>query len=562
MKKTLKKDKGNSVRSGVLIFPHQLFEKHPCLEALNGQGSAQEKEALNFKGKVSLNFYLIEPKLFFTQFKFHKQKLLLHRASMKAYAYFLEEKGHRVHYVNFDQQWPDLEEVFLCELSDDWLEKQVRKKYKQCHFLQGPDFFHAHRVERKDASKHKAGVSPLYKMASFYQAQRRQLDVLVDEKGKPLHGKWSFDEDNRKKLPKGHIAPDLPQLELNEFEKGILKEARDYVEKNFSKHPGSLNFESGLLYEEGGSQKQTLDIEDKKSSFMWPFNHRLAKKAFKLFLKERFHLFGDYEDAISLSQGTLYHSLLSSSINCGLLSPQYVLEGALAYASEEKALSETGEKQTSGQGSNLLEGSNLVGFNSLEGFVRQIIGWREFVREVYLLEGSVQRRGNFWKHKRKIPRSFWIGETGVLPVDTAIKRMLGSAYNHHIERLMILGNFMLLCEFDPDEVYEWFMTFYIDAYDWVMVLNVYGMSQYADGGLMTTKPYISSSNYVRKMSDFPKGEWCEIWDGLYWRFIQKHRDFFEKNPRLSVMTLALRRMKKEKLDAHLNVAESFLKSLT
>ncbi len=158
-----------------------------------------------------------------------------------------------------------------------------------------------------------------------------------------------------------------------------------------------------------------------------------------------------------------------------------------------------------------------------------------------------------------MPKAFYDANTGIEPVDNIIKKVLENAYSHHIERLMILGNFMLLCEINPDEVYKWFMEMYIDAYDWVMVPNVYGMSQYSDGGLICTKPYISSSNYIRKMSNFDKGDWCQIWDALFWRFIYKHKKVFKKNPRMSMMVVQLNKMDKAKLNRHLKIADSFLK---
>ena len=202
-----------------------------------------------------------------------------------------------------------------------------------------------------------------------------------------------------------------------------------------------------------------------------------------------------------------------------------------------------------------------IPMNSLEGFIRQIIGWREYVRAVYSLVGRKQRTTNFWGHTRKIPKSFWNATTGIEPIDTVIQRVLDTGYCHHIERLMVVGNFMLLCEFDPDEVYRWFMELFIDSYDWVMVPNVYGMSQYADGGLIVTKPYISSSNYILRMSDFKPGRWCEIWDGLYWHFVHKQRIFFQTNPRLGMMVHQLDRMDKVKLNNHIKVASKFLKEL-
>lgn len=167
----------------------------------------------------------------------------------------------------------------------------------------------------------------------------------------------------------------------------------------------------------------------------------------------------------------------------------------------------------------------------------------------------MKEQKNYWNFNRKIPKSFYDGNTGIDPIDDTIKKVEKSAYGNHIERLMILGNFMVLCEFDPNEVYKWFMEVFIDSYDWVMVPNVYGMSQFADGGLMSTKPYISSSNYIIKMSDYKKGEWSDIWDGLFWSFMDKQRDFFKKNPRMRMLISSFDKMdslKKEKLlmDAH------------
>ena len=256
------------------------------------------------------------------------------------------------------------------------------------------------------------------------------------------------------------------------------------------------------------------------------------------FLKNRFEKFGVYEDAIVTKELVLYHSVLSPMLNIGLLSPHQIIEKALKIGEEKN-----------------------IPLNSLEGFVRQIMGWREFIKIVYEREGTKQRTTNYWKFTRKIPASFWTGHTGIPPIDLTIQKILKTGYCHHIERLMVLGNFMLLCEFDPNEVYQWFMEMFIDAYDWVMVPNVYGMTQFADGGLMTTKPYISGSNYLMKMSDYEKGEWQGIWDGLFWRFMHEHRSFFLKNPRLGMLVGTFDKMSLEKQTVHLKKANDYLKSL-
>ena len=256
------------------------------------------------------------------------------------------------------------------------------------------------------------------------------------------------------------------------------------------------------------------------------------------FLEERMEEFGDYEDAIVHKEMLLNHSLLTPMLNVGLLTPEQIIRQTLDY--------------------NLAHG---VRINSTEGFVRQIIGWREFIRGVYVTKGREERTRNYWGFTRKIPKSFYNGTTGIVPVDETIKKVLQTGYCHHIERLMVLGNFMLLCEFDPDDVYQWFMEFFIDAYDWVMVPNVYGMSQFADGGLMSTKPYISSSNYLMKMSDYPKGEWQEIWDALFWRFMDLHRSFFLRNNRLKMLVNNYDKWDNSKQRALHQKAEDFLEGL-
>ena len=225
-------------------------------------------------------------------------------------------------------------------------------------------------------------------------------------------------------------------------------------------------------------------------------------------------------------------------LNVGLITPNAVIDSCLKYATD-----------------------NDIPINSTEGFVRQIIGWREFIRGMYECRGSEERTTNFWNFDKKIPSSFYDGTTGIPPIDKTIKKILQTGYCNHIERLMVIGNFMMLCEFDPDEVYRWFMELFIDSYDWVMVTNIYGMSQFADGGLMATKPYISGSNYLMKMSNYKKGEWQATWDGLFWRFMDTHRAFFLSNPRLGMLVRMYDKMPKEKQQSHLENASNYLESL-
>jgi deoxyribodipyrimidine photolyase-related protein len=331
------------------------------------------------------------------------------------------------------------------------------------------------------------------------------------ENGKPEGGKWTYDSDNRKKYPKDKIPPSIQFPQKSSYH----QEAESYVSKNFSHHYGELN-----------------------KFVVYPIDYASAEAWLEQFFEFRFHEFGVYEDAIVREEHFLNHSLLSPLINVGLLAPRYVIDRAIVFAKEHN-----------------------VPLNSTEGFVRQILGWREFIRGVYEVKGTEERTKNFWGFSRKIPKSFYDGTTGVQPIDDVIKKVLKTGYAHHIERLMILGNFMVLCEFDPDNVYQWFMELFIDAYDWVMVPNVYGMSLFADGGLMSTKPYISSSNYIMKMSNYKKGEWQDIWDGLFWTFMNEHREFFLSNPRLGMLIRTFDKMKPDTKNKHFTNALTFLRRL-
>jgi deoxyribodipyrimidine photolyase-related protein len=483
------------MKSATLIFPHQLFKDHPAL--------SKEREV-----------FLVEDPLFFTgssfSLRFHKKKLMLHRASMKAYEKRLGSQGYLVQYIDFETDlfWTlDRKKIRVIWFADpvdralqSRLAEEAGKGKVDLHRHPTPAF-----LTPEDWLLGFFKESRHFSMTHFYIAQRKRLNVLLDG-DKPRGEKWSFDPENRKRVPKGLPVPRPPACKPNLF----TKEAKTYVENHFPANPGTTE------------------------KFFYPVTHENSEQWLEHFLKEKLQNFGDYEDAILKDEPFLFHSVLTPMLNIGLLTPDQILKKAL----------DVGEK-------------NKMPLNSLEGFVRQVIGWREFMRAVYLMKGKEERTTNYFHHQRKLPKSFYAGTTGLDPVDTVIGRVLQHAYVHHIERLMILGNIMVLCEIDPDEVYRWFMELFIDAYDWVMVPNVYGMSQYADGGLIMTKPYISSSNYIRKMSDFRDGPWCEIWDGLYWRFIRKHRDLFSKNPRMKVMVNQLDRMGKERLKHHLLVAEKF-----
>jgi deoxyribodipyrimidine photolyase-related protein len=484
-----------------LIFPHQLFLTSPLLENNN-------------------EIYLIEEFLFFKQYKFHKQKIAFHRASMKAYQGFLQGLNLRVHYIDSDNKLSDIRNfhqevkakkihtINLIDPSDDWLEQRIKTLSDFCQIIShtNPQFLNS----KEDLAGFFRKDKKSFFQTSFYKQQRKKLGVLIDEAQNPIGGKWTFDIENRKKYPKNKLPPAIYFPERT----ALWDEAVDYTLRRFPENPGSIS-------------------KDR----LYPLTHQEANDWLEQFLTYRFHDFGIYEDAIVKESSILNHSILSPLMNVGLIEPREIINRALAFSKEEE-----------------------VPINSTEGFIRQIIGWREFIRGMYLSKGRFSRTRNFWGFDRKIPTSFYDGSTGIEPIDQTIKKVLESGYCNHIERLMILGNFMLLCEFDPDEVYRWFMELFIDAYDWVMVPNVYGMCLFADGGSFATKPYIGGSNYIKKMSNYPKGEWEQVWDGLFWSFVIKHQDFFRGNPRTSMLVHSLNRMSVEKQKIHIQNADSFIKN--
>ena len=479
-----------------IIFPNQLFEESNLF--LNNKKT-----------------YLIEEHLFFKQFNFHKQKLVFHRSSMKNYENYLLSKGIDIAYIETKNQDSDirifLDKINVTEINiyhpeDNWLEKRIKKSCKKnnikINIEENPLFLTAHDDLLPFFNPEKKKLF----QTSFYKSQRKKMKILIDNDQNPVGGKWTYDDMNRHKFPKNKKTP---TLDYSKLQSENYRDSVNYVQKNFTENFGIIN-----------------DIQ------LYPTDFKSSRLWFNNFLKTRFDEFGIYEDAVLIGESIINHSVLSPLINSGLLNPKYVVKNSLEFYKKNK-----------------------IPINSTEGFIRQIIGWREFIRGVYVSKGSEERTKNYWNFNRKIPKSFYDGNTGIDPIDDTIKKVEKSAYGNHIERLMILGNFMVLCEFDPDEVYKWFMEVFIDSYDWVMVPNVYGMSQFADGGLMSTKPYISSSNYIIKMSDYKKGEWSDIWDGLFWSFMDKQRDFFKKNPRMRMLISSFDKMdslKKEKLlmDAH------------
>jgi deoxyribodipyrimidine photolyase-related protein len=441
---------------------------------------------------------------------------------MQFYFNFLVTNGFDVEYVNNQDEISDVRLLIKHLVSSEYnnfeminpddnyllnrINKLVNKYNVSIEIFNNPQFLNTI-LELDSFFKNK---EKKFFQTSFYITQRKKMKILLNEDDKPVGDKWSFDTDNRKKYPKGKIAPKInfPTKDTN------YKEAKKYVNKYYENNYGNIN-----------------------EQINYPCTHSSAKKWLEQFISYRFKEFGDYEDAVMVDETFLNHSVLSPMLNVGLITPNEVI-------------------------SEVLKHKNDIPLNSLEGFVRQIIGWREFIRGLYHYKGVQQRNSNFFDFTRKMPKSFYDGSTGVFPFDNCVKKVLQNSYSNHIERLMILGNFMLLCEINPNDIYKWFMELYVDAYDWVMVPNIYGMSQFSDGGLMSSKPYISSSNYIKKMSDYKNGPWSKIWDALYWRFIDKHRQKLAKNIRMKFMINLFDKMDDEKKNLHISTANSFLKSLS
>lgn len=492
----------NLPKTGI-VFPHQLFENSILVSTCQ-------------------TIYLIEEWLFFKQYNFHKSKLIFHRASMKYYESYLLSCNIKVVYIESEHAHSHIRtlipflkseghsEFAYIDTTDNWLEQRIAKACDEANLIShkqnSPMFLNTSAANLEFFKNRKRMFQ-----TDFYKYQRVLRRVLLENEKDPLGGKWTFDDENRLKYPKGKTPPKIHALEENPF----YKEAKAYINLHFPNNYG--NAQPGIIY---------------------PSTFEESKSWLQQFLATRFEEFGAYEDAIVSKEIILHHSVLTPMMNAGLLTPEYILSETIQYAAKHE-----------------------IPMNSLEGFIRQIMGWREFIRAVYELRGSEERNKNYWKFSRKIPSSFWNGTTGIVPIDDTIKKILETGYCHHIERLMVLGNFMLLCEFDPNEVYRWFMEMFIDAYDWVMVPNVYGMSQFADGGIMSTKPYISGSNYLMKMSDYQKGEWQPIWDALFWRFMHVHRDFFLQNPRLGMLIKSFDKMPAAKQNLHLETAENYLEQM-
>lgn len=435
-------------------------------------------------------------------YRYHTHKLVLFLSAMRSYARSIENIIYwRLENIPQGASYADLlvraidehgiTRISMVEIEDRFFEERIRifcdERGIELEFTNNPSFltsrdaFDAYRASHKRLFQHE-----------FYVWQRKRLDILM-EGSVPRYGKWSFDEENRKKLPKTIIVPGVPRFERSEDEEAVIQ----LIAERYPDHPGD------------------------PSEFWLPTTRERALIWFEDFLEQRFEKFGPYEDALSSEHRIMFHSALSPLLNTGLLKPSEVIERSLTYAEEHD-----------------------VPHASLEGFVRQIIGWREFIRGVYRSEPGMES-SNALGNERRLTSDWYEATTGIPPLDDAIKRAMRFGYLHHIERLMVVGNLMNLTGIHPDDAYRWFMELFVDSADWVMVPNVYGMALFADDAF-TTKPYAAGSNYLLKMSDYPRGPWCDVVDGLYWGFVERHRTLFSKNPRVSMILSSLDRMDEQR----------------
>lgn len=468
-------------------------------------------------------FLLIESRALCARYRYHQQKLVLIFAGMRQFADDLRQRGFRVHYTTLESEktardyfeildeWIErlgVQEIRVAEIADRGFARTFENWAKRRKIRITPATSYLFLTPSESFPSVFGGKRPF--MKTFYEAQRKRLKVLVDSRGEPTGGQWSFDTENRKKLPRDYQAPAIPPAPRSKRTEEVIR----VIAREFPDHPG------------------------RAEDFWLPVSAESAHEWLERFLEWRLEGFGPYEDAIRAgedpNEDLLNHSALSPLMNIGILPAETILRRTLEFARRKK-----------------------TPIASLEGFIRQVIGWREFVKGIDLVYGEKQAKENFFGHQRRLRPCWYEGTTGLTPVDDAIRKAIRRGYNHHIERLMILSNVMLLSQVDPREVHRWFMEMYVDSSEWVMGPNVYGMGQFSDGGIFATKPYICGSNYILKMSDYPRGEWCETWDALYWNFVDRNLELFRKNPRLGMAGNLLAKMPAEKRARYREMADAF-----
>ncbi len=458
----------------------------------------------------------------------HPKKIALVLAAMRKFAAYLREQGWRVAYRQLDDDGADSIVGELLRRAEEFGASEVLAttpgEWRLIRALKYAPLkvqFHADDrflATRADFSDWAEGRKQL-RMEYFYRLMRKKTGLLMEE-GAPVGGKWNFDSENRKAPPKSVEVSGPPRFEPDAEVQAVL----DLVEARFGKHFGDLR------------------------PFWLATTRAQALEALEHFITQALPQFGDYQDAMMTDERWLYHSILSPYLNIGLLSPLEVCEAAEA---EWKA--------------------GRAPLNAVEGFIRQILGWREFVRGIYFLEGEDYAARNALGHDRALPPLYWGAPTDMHCLSQVVAQTQEEAYAHHIQRLMVTGNFALLAGIDPAEVHEWYLAVYADAFEWVEAPNTVGMSQFADGGVVGSKPYVSSGAYIDRMSNYcgscaykvkhKTGEKACPFNLLYWHFLDRHRDRFEGNPRMGNMYRTWDRMDEDKRAVILREGKEFLKKL-
>ncbi len=465
----------------------------------------------------------------------HIQKILGFFSAMRSFSQFLENQTHNVLYLRLDDErntqfltqnlaWIIEQNKithFEYQLPDEYrLDEQLKsfsaslkistRTFETDHFL-------STRTELSEFFKGKK----TFLMESFYRMMRKKYGILM-EGNEPLTGQWNYDADNRKKLPKTHrpVEPLVFDKDVSEIYKLVQKQEIVTI--------GNVN----------------------EKAFFWATTRAESLQLLEFFVKQCLPNFGTYEDAMAMQYWSVYHSRLSFSMNIKLLSPLEVVELAVEHWQQNQ---------------------DEISIAQIEGFVRQIVGWREYMRGIYWSQMPDFQSLNFFKHELKLPDFFWTGKTKMNCMKHAIGQSLDLAYAHHIQRLMIIGNFCLMAGINPDEIDEWYLGIYIDAIEWVEITNTRGMSQYADGGKVGSKPYVSSANYIDKMSDYcsscyydkikKTGHKACPYNSLYWHFYDRHRAKLERNPRIGMAYVTLNKMPDQQRREILEQAEVYLANI-
>ena len=483
----------------------------------------------------TVNYVMMEVRTETDYAQHHIQKVVGFFSAMRSFAAELQSKKHKVIYIHLNdknnlQSFEKNLDALLNQGNYTQFEYQLPDEYRldvllknYCNQLSIP--FSVYDTEHFFSKREELGNffegKKMFLMESFYRAMRKKHNVLM-EGDKPATGQWNYDGENRKKLPKNHKP--TPPLVFNNDVSKIVAEIKD-------------------------TDISTIGSID-AANFVWPTNREQSLALLDFFVAQCLPLFGSYQDAMTPNEWSLYHSRISFSMNVKMISPKEVIDRAIQEWENRK---------------------DEIEYNQLEGFVRQIIGWREYMRGIYWLKMPEYASLNFFNNTEKLPDWFWTGKTKMNCLKDAITQSLEYAYAHHIQRLMITGNFALLAGVHPDEVDAWYLGIYIDAIEWVEITNTRGMSQFADGGIVGTKPYVSSASYIDKMSHYcgscfykkalKTGEKACPFNSLYWNFYDKHEDKLSKNPRIGMMYNVWRKMKPEDKSALLEQADYYLKNI-